>query len=42
MNSNPGRSEIVSNFIKIIITRLSKFIIKNILNRVDKFLISDI
>ena len=42
MNSNRGRSEIVSKFIEIITTRLSKLILKDILNRVDKFLISDI
>ena len=42
MNSNRGRSEIVSNFIKIITTRLSKLILKSIFNRVYKFLINDI
>ena len=42
MNSNRERSEIISNFIKTITTRLFKFILKSILNKVDKFLISDI
>ena len=42
MNSNRGRSKIGSNFIKTIITRLSKLILKNIFNKVNNFKISDI
>ena len=42
MNSNRGRREIISKIIKIIITRLSKLILKSILKRVYKFSISDI
>ena len=42
MNSNRGRSKRVSKFIKTIITRLSKFILKDILIKINKFLINDI
>ena len=42
MNLNRGRSEIVSKFIEIIITRLFKLIWKDLFNKVNKFLISDI